>query len=170
MKATDIRHRLRELLQRKTVASERHRHAMALTLGLSDTEAVALAYLARNGSLTPSELGHALSMTSGGVTALTERLVRNGHITKEYHPTDRRRRVLSPTPETIRAAERCYQPLVSDLDRVAAGLSRRDLEVVGRFLEEIVALSERHAEELVTARQESDEPRFVRPPAPGLWA
>jgi DNA-binding MarR family transcriptional regulator len=169
MKATKL-DLLRDVLHRKTLASERHRRAMALILGLRDTEATALAYLARNGSLTPGELGQALGMTSGGVTALTERLVRNGHITKESHPTDGRRKVLSATPDTIRAAEECFQPLVHDIDVIASRLSASEMQIIGRFLEEIVAVSERHADELTATVRDRVEPRFTRPPVPGMWA
>lgn len=162
--------RLRDLFHRKALASERHRSAMARILGLSDTEAAALAYLARRGHLTPGQLGEALGMTSGGVTALTQRLVADGHITKEPHPTDRRSMVLSATPEIIRAAEECFQPLVHDMDRLAARLSEREIETIGRFLEEVAAVSEHHAEQLAASAHEARQAKFAGVPAPGLWA
>lgn len=162
--------RLRDLFHRKALASERHRSAMARILGLSDTEAAALAYLARSGHLTPGQLGDALGMTSGGVTALTQRLVADGHIVKEPHPTDRRSMVLSATPEIIKAAEECFQPLVSDMDRLATRLSEREIETIGRFLDDVVGVSERHAEQLGTSAQEAQQAKFAGMPVPGLWA
>lgn len=162
--------RLRDLFHRKALATERHRSAMARVLGLSDTEAAALAYLARSGHLTPGQLGDALGMTSGGVTALTQRLVGDGHITKEPHPTDRRSMVLAATPEIINAAEACFEPLVADMDRVASRLTDDEIETIGRFLEDVVAISERHAEQLAASAQDASQAKFAGLPAPGLWA
>jgi DNA-binding MarR family transcriptional regulator len=162
--------RLRDLFHRKALASERHRSAMARILNLSDTEAAALAYLARSGHLTPGQLGDALGMTSGGVTALTQRLVADGHIVKEPHPTDRRSMVLSATPDIIRAAEECFEPLVADMDRVASRLSEEEIESIGRFLEDVVNISERHAEQLASSAQEAQQAKFAGMPVPGLWA
>ncbi|MCW3064097.1 MAG: Transcriptional regulator, partial [Solirubrobacterales bacterium] len=80
--------RLRDYQQRKSLASERHRAAMARILGLSDKEVAAILLLARSGHLTPGQLGGLLSLTSGGVTALTQRLERAGHIRRQPHPVD----------------------------------------------------------------------------------
>lgn len=50
----------------KALASRRHRTAVTKQLGISDTEAEALAHLARSAGMLPGQLGEALGMTSGG--------------------------------------------------------------------------------------------------------
>lgn len=167
---TYSRERLRDLFNRKALAGERHRRALARVLDLSDTEATALVYLARSGHLTPGQLGELLSLTSGGVTALTHRLERSGHVTREPHPSDGRSSVLSASPAILRSAEECFAPLVADMDDAAAALSAQERTIVGRFLEDVAALSERHAEELAASAEERERAQPSGAPSPGLWA
>ena len=160
---------LRHLLSRRTLAAERYRGTLARTLGLSDTEAAALAHLASYGQLTPRELGELLGLTSGGTTALVQRLEGAGHLARHPHPRDRRSILLTATPSIVERAEVIYAPLVQELDEVSARLTDEQRSVVGGYLEEIAAASERHAERLdTTARAESTE--VIAAPAPGLWA
>jgi DNA-binding MarR family transcriptional regulator len=158
---------LRELLLRKTLASERHRGAVARMLKMSDTEASALAHLARHGQLTPRQLGDFLGLTSGGTTALVRRLEDAGHVTRRPHPRDKRSIILSPSASVLERAGEVYAPLVDDMDAVSARFSSEEREVIGRYMTEIAHVSERHAESLA-AREQPDH--AVAAPAPSLWA
>jgi DNA-binding MarR family transcriptional regulator len=159
---------IRELLNRKALATSRHRAAVTKRLGLSDAEADALAHLARSGGMTPTELGDLLRMTSGGVTALTQRLERAGHISREPHPRDKRSSILKATPEMIERAQEQYRDLLRDADRITARLSEQERAVLGDYLERLVVLSERHADEALAAL-EAAEDREPHEPVE-LWA
>jgi len=160
---------LRHLFHRKALAGERHRAALARTLRISDTEAAVLAHLASHGQLTPGELGALLGLTSGGTTALLHRLEAAGHLSRHPHPDDGRSILLTASRSILAAAERIYAPLVEDMDEAAARLSAEDRGVVARYLAEIAAVCERHAERLDAAvRAESAD--TVAAPASGLWA
>jgi DNA-binding MarR family transcriptional regulator len=159
--------RIRHLLHRKALATERHRAAVARRLGLSDTEVSALVHLSRHGSLTPSQLGDLLFLTSGGVTALTQRLERAGYVDRAPHPRDKRSTVLSARSGILEEASGLYEPLVSALDWAAAELTDDQRLAVGRFLERIVAISEEKAE--AVAREDEAEPELVGTRAPALW-
>jgi DNA-binding MarR family transcriptional regulator len=160
---------LRELFHRKTLAGERHRGAVARTLKMSDTEASALAHLARHGQLTPRELGELLGLTSGGTTALVHRLEQAGHVTRRPHPRDKRSIILTPSESVLERAGEVYAPLVDEMDAVTARFSREEREVIGRYMSEIARVSERHAETLDNAAREQPD-QAVAAPAPGLWA
>jgi DNA-binding MarR family transcriptional regulator len=160
---------LRQLFHRKALAAERHRAALARRLEISDTEAAALAHLANHGQLTPGELGTLLGLTSGGTTALVQRLEQAGHVARHPNPHDRRSILITATRSILERAGDVYAPLVQELDDVAARLGAGERVVIGRYLSEVVAVSERHAERLdAAARSEPEE--LVAAPAPGLWA
>ena len=162
--------RIRDLLHRKALATERHRAGVARRLGLSDTEVTALAHLARHGSLTPSRLGDLLFLTSGGVTALTRRLERGGYVRREPHPRDKRSTVISAEPSILEAAEELFAPLVAALDGASAALTDEQRLLVGRYLEHVVALSEQQADAVAREPDELDASReLAGAPAPGLW-
>jgi DNA-binding MarR family transcriptional regulator len=157
---------LRHLLHRKALASERHRSALGRSLGITDSEATALAHVVASGQLTPRELARRVGLSSGGVTALVHRLERAGHLVRRPHPRDGRSILLAPSASYLAQAERRYAPLVAEIDRAAARLTEEQRALVAHYLEEVTAISERHAE-----RGESPElDDVVVQPATGLWA
>jgi DNA-binding MarR family transcriptional regulator len=160
---------LRELFHRKTLAGERHRAAVARALGMDDTEAAALAHLAQHGQLTPGQLGELLRLTSGGTTALINRLLESGHIARHPHPRDRRSSLLTASSDVLQRAQELYAPLVTEMDALAGRLPDAQRVAIGRYLAEVAELSERHAR-LVHADAEAEQHAVVAAPAPGLWA
>jgi DNA-binding MarR family transcriptional regulator len=158
---------IRQLLNRRDLASARHRAAMSRRLGLSDSEMLAVAHLAQHGRLSPSALGHLLDLSSGGVTALVQRLESGGHLVRRRHPTDGRSVLVELSPELVRRAEQAFGPLVDDLERAALELSESEHEVVRRFLDRAVALSEDHAKRALS-EPARDEP-LAAAPSPGMW-
>lgn len=159
---------IRDLFQRKAHASSRHRAAVAKQLGLTETEAEALAHLARTGGMTPSQLGEVVGMTSGGVTALIQRLERADRVTRRPHPRDRRSSIIEATPTIVEQVRSHYERLSADSDRLTTRLTEADRETIGRYLEQIVLISERHAEEALAALQADEESGPHEPVE--LWA
>ena len=140
---------------------------MSRRLGLSDSEMLAVAHLAQHGRLSPSALAQLLDLSSGGITALVQRLESAGHLVRRRHPTDRRSVLVELSPELVARAEREFGPLVDDLEHASLELSEGERAVVSRFLERAVALSEDHAHR-VLAEPDRAEP-VAAAPAPGLW-
>lgn len=162
--------RLRDLLHRKALATERHRGGMARRLGLSETEAAALAHLSRHGQLTPGQLGDLLFLTSGGVTALVQRLERAGHIERQPHPADKRSTILTASAEILSAAREAYEPLVSRIDEIASELTPEERYTIGRFLERVVAVSEEEADNAIRSVDDQPSDGMRGLPEPGLWS
>jgi DNA-binding MarR family transcriptional regulator len=158
---------IRDYLNRKALAAARHRSALARTLGLNETEMEAVVHLGRAGQLTPTQLGALLNLTSGGVTALVQRLERAGHLCRDPHPFDRRSTLLRLSPSILERAEEAFAPLVGAIDRITADLDDHDRRVIGRFLEQVASVNEQHAERLTAS---ADESELVGAPSPGLWA
>src|ERR1700741_3047563 len=94
-----IAEEIRESLDRTDLAATRQRAALAKLLGLTDNDVLAVQYLARGGQLTASRLGELLRLSSGGATALVQRLERAGCIVRTPNPRDRRSTLLRLTPE-----------------------------------------------------------------------
>jgi DNA-binding MarR family transcriptional regulator len=158
---------IRQLLNRRDLASARHRAAMSRRLRLSDSEMLAVAHLAQHGRLSPSTLGELLGLSSGGVTALVQRLEGAGHLVRRRHPTDGRSVLVELSDELVERAERAFGPLVEDLERASLELSEGERQVVRRFLDRAVALSEDHARRELRASGRAEAVAAV--PAPGLW-
>jgi DNA-binding MarR family transcriptional regulator len=140
---------IRRLLHRRLLASNRHRAAVGQRLGLRPSELAALGHLAEHGALTPSELRSQLVLTSGGVTALLQRLERDGHVQRTPHPSDGRSCLLRAGPGIVQRAARMSAPLVVVLDAEIEALSAADRRVVSAFLTRVVAATEREADALL---------------------
>src|SRR3712207_1670438 len=83
--------------------------AIARRTGLGLSEMAALEHLQHSdGGLTPTALGRRLSLSSGAITALVDRLERSGHVERRPNPSDRRSSVALPVPEGLeeRSSER----------------------------------------------------------------
>ena len=158
---------IRQLLNRRDLASARHRAAMSRRLGLSESEMLAVAHLAQHGRLSPSALAQLLDLSSGGITALVQRLESAGHLVRRRHPTDRRSVLVELSDELVARAEREFGPLVEDLEQASLELSAEERQVVRRFLDRAVALSEDHAHRAHTAPERAEPVGAA--PAPGLW-
>jgi DNA-binding MarR family transcriptional regulator len=164
---TEHEQTIRQLLNRRELASARHRAAISRQLGLSETGMLAVAHLAQHGQLSPSTLADLLGVSSGGITALVQRLEAGGHIVRRPHPTDGRSVLVELSPALLQRAERAFGPLVSDLDRATGELDDEERRIVRRFLDRVASLSEAHAQrarESAAARSGA-----AAAPSPGLW-
>jgi DNA-binding MarR family transcriptional regulator len=142
---TQPRERLRDALQHVELAGAYQRAARARREGTPQVELAALEHLELRGGLTPGELGHRLGLTSGGVTALTGRLIDAGYVRRERHPSDGRMRILGVTEvggEFLRAH---VQPVVELADAALAGLSDEDTALVADVLDLLASLKDADA-------------------------
>jgi DNA-binding MarR family transcriptional regulator len=155
---------IRRLLYRRDVAVARHRSALARTLGITDVEMQALVHLAEQDALSPSAIGALLDLSSGGATALVQRLEQAGHVTRKPHPSDRRSTLIQLAARTAERLERAESKIVRGLDSVTRHLTEPERIAVSGVLIELVTLSEQL--EVPVRRHESAGPR----PVPGLWA
>jgi DNA-binding MarR family transcriptional regulator len=159
---------MRRLLYRRDVALARHRATLARKLGVTDIEMLALVHLAEQGELAPSALAKLLDLSSGGTTALVQRLERYGHATRKPHPTDRRSTLIYLSPETAERLEETASPHFRALASVAAAFTEPERVAVAHVLTRLAAVSE----ELETVARHTVEPTSdaLTRPVPSLWA
>jgi DNA-binding MarR family transcriptional regulator len=110
-----------ELLHRFGLARDRLTTAICQATHLAPHELRALEYLEAEGPLTQRELGERISLSSGGVTQLVDRLERAGWVYRRPHPGDRRAVLL----ELDRRAANEALPLLEQFHaRLAMAVSR----------------------------------------------
>ena len=108
-------------------AMDRHRNRVAAESGLTGSELRALSRVAEAGSITPKLLAESMEMTTGAVTAISNRLVALQLLTRVAHPHDRRSLLLTLTP----AAEQITQKIYDDFEALIAH-SVRDVSPEGQ--------------------------------------
>lgn len=87
-------------LQRFGLERDRMRAALAGVAGISATGLDALEHLEADGPLTQRQLGERLSLTSGAITMLVDRLEQAGWVRRRPHPSDRRYVLVELSPQT----------------------------------------------------------------------
>lgn len=133
---------LRDLIARLAMAGERYQATVARQLGLSDTEMGAVVCLCRYSEMTPGELRERLALSSGGTTAVIQRLERAGHVERRPNPSDGRSAVISVSSEMRELLTARAAPLVDAVDAVTATLSPQEREAIGAWLDRTVAAVE----------------------------
>ena len=155
---------VRSVLVRNELAATRLRIALGRLLGLVEHDVLAVQHLARAGELTPTQLGRLLDLTSGGATALVQRLERRGFVSRAPHPVDRRSTCLRLTAEIEELHAAALAPLRgrhrgrrrASRERTTRG--DRSLPGPGR------ATVERHADELARRAERNDAAAWSAPP------
>lgn len=160
---------IRLALLRHGLAAAEHRVLLGGLLGLTESEVLAIQHLAGEGRMTPSALGSRLHLTSGGTTALLQRLERAGHIERHPHPNDRRSVLVGISAPTAERASALLAPYVTELDRMTDELSDDERATVERFLAAVADAGRRHAEGL-RARSAGHRSQADVFAAPALWA
>lgn len=130
---------IERLLQAEIAAVLTYTAAVARRMGLGVSEIAALEHLQGAGELTPGQLGGRLSMTSGAVTALVDRLEREGFVERLPNPRDRRSSILRPTAGGTEEAMRHLGPLAVEIQKITNDLSGEERDAVGKFMQSVTA-------------------------------
>lgn len=157
---------LRVLLQRRELAATRLRMATRRHLRLSDIELLALAFMAARPDVTPTRLAAMLELSSGGITALVQRLERDGHLVRRPHRSDRRSCVVELSSASLESGAALLDPLAGDAGKLFAALDEAQQAVVLAFLRDLVAAGERRTSEGANAPDD----REPQPAVPSVWA
>jgi DNA-binding MarR family transcriptional regulator len=168
MKEFLTRGEIRRLLYRRDVALARFRTSLARRLGVTDIEMVALVHLAERGELAPSAVGALLDLSSGGATALVQRLERAGHVMRAPHPSDRRSVLIRLSPATAARLHEADASLDDSLESVSAGLGEAERAAVAGVFTELAALTEELEASLLREAEAAPDP--LNRAVPSLWA
>lgn len=114
--------------------------------GLGVTDMKALDVLVREGPQTAGNLAVALSLTSGAVTGVIDRLERRGMAIRTADPADRRRVVVAADHLALAGGHNVYQAIGSAFADLYAGYTVAELEFLVRHLEASAEITKRQTE------------------------
>ncbi|MDO9398078.1 MAG: MarR family transcriptional regulator [Herbiconiux sp.] len=111
------------------------------SMGMGENDLIAMRYLLRaneNGkSVGPKELAQYLGITSASITVLLDRLEKNGHITRQPSPFDRRALIIVPTVPTDELGAATLVDVRSELIDVVESLTDDEVQTITRFLSDL---------------------------------
>jgi DNA-binding MarR family transcriptional regulator len=115
-------------------------------LGLNKTDQRCLDIISRLGQTTAGELARESGLTTGGVTAVVDRLERDGYVRRVRDSSDRRKVLLEATPESFEKVWAIWGPLKDAWDAQARRFTREQLEFLLRFMREGNEIAAEHIE------------------------
>ena len=125
---------------------DRNRNRVAAETNLTGSELRALARVAEAGSITPKLLAESMEITTGAVTAISNRLVALELVTRVAHPHDRRSLLLVLTPAAEQIAQKVYDDFAALIARAARDVSPDDQVRLGELLASIALAVEADAD------------------------
>ena len=119
------------VLERK-VANEWNSHN---ELGFSKSHIGILDFLANEGPMRPSAIAHRLKVTTGGVTVLTAKLLKNGYIERMQSESDRRTSQISITEEGLEILEQSRRQIDKLADSLFGMLTEDEVDALHTILD-----------------------------------
>ncbi|WP_207383606.1 MarR family winged helix-turn-helix transcriptional regulator [Paenibacillus solani] len=121
----------------RTVLYQQH---VASSLGLYNNDFISIDILQEKGPITAGELSKLTGLTTGSVTALIDRLEKNGYVRRENDPNDRRKVIIVPLYENKEEVSSTYLPLHASMIDLASSYSEEELELITQFLSKASAV------------------------------
>ena len=119
---------------------------VAARLGVNRTDLRCVEILVAQRTASPGELGPALGLTTGGVTAMLIRLERLGYLRRVPHPDDGRKVIVEVTDEALRQVAALYAPITEGGHRLLGTYSDAEVELLTGFLRAVRELYEGNLE------------------------
>jgi MarR family transcriptional regulator, organic hydroperoxide resistance regulator len=126
--------------------------AAAAKYGLGITDMKTLSVLTQEGSATAGRLAQRLSLTTGAVTNVIDRLARRDLVRRAPDPVDRRKVIVVVNHETLASGENVYLSIGAAFEALFATYTIAELEFLARYYEAAIELNRRETEKLGRAR------------------
>ena len=126
------------LVREVLVLNEEMEFIMRRDMDMNETDFQAMQHLMKMMSISPGEMAQLLHLTPAATTTVIDRLVAKGHAKRNPHPTDRRRWVISPSPESVQAAMKNLMPMIIEVDNKARSYDESGQQVIVDFLGSVV--------------------------------
>jgi len=107
---------------------------VAASLGLYNNDYISIDILREKGPITAGELSKLTGLATGSVTALIDRLEKNGYVRRQNDPNDRRKVIIVPLYEHKEDVSNTYIPLHNEMVKLASSYTEEELELITQFL------------------------------------
>src|SRR5438876_108001 len=102
--------------QRASTETALFHQAAAAKLGLGITDTKTISVLLQEGAMTAGQLGRRLSLTSGAVTNVIDRLERRGIVQRASDAKDRRKVIVTVNENKLAAADKVYRSVGKSIE------------------------------------------------------
>lgn len=143
---------LQQLAEAASTETALFQQAAAAQVGLGITDMKTLSLLLRDGPRTAGELGQRLGLTSGSVTTLIDRLERQGLVSRQPHPSDRRKVIVVINADRLAGGGEAYNSMGRAFAQLLAAYTTEQLEFLIQFHQATLDLTRQEIATLAAAQ------------------
>jgi DNA-binding MarR family transcriptional regulator len=129
----------------------------AARYGLGITDMKALGALLREGPMTAGQLARRLSLTTGAVTSVIDRLAQQGLVSRQADAHDRRKVIVVANQARVAAGENVYVAIGEAFSRLHDTLTTEQLEFLVRYHQASIELTQREIARLAGRDEVRDD-------------
>jgi DNA-binding MarR family transcriptional regulator len=144
--------RLYVLGETSSTESALFHQAAAATYGLGITDMKALGALLQEGPMTAGQIAQRLSLTTGAVTSVIDRLERRDIVQRVNDPNDRRKVIVTVNYTTLASGENVYRSIGEAFNKLHATYTTEELEFLVRHYEASIALTQQETAKLARGK------------------
>jgi DNA-binding MarR family transcriptional regulator len=116
-------------------------HAAAAKNGLSITDSKTISALMQEGPMTAGELAKRLSLTTGAVTGVVDRLEGAGFAKRSADPNDRRKVVVNLNAKRLQRLGRTYESMGETFQKVLEQYATEELRFLAQYFKTAIELT-----------------------------
>jgi DNA-binding MarR family transcriptional regulator len=116
-------------------------HAAAAKNGLSITDSKTISALMQEGPMTAGELAKRLSLTTGAVTGVVDRLEGAGFVKRSADPNDRRKVVVNLNAKRLQRLGRTYESMGETFQKVLEQYATEELRFLAQYFKTAIELT-----------------------------
>ncbi len=123
-------------------------HVAAAQYGLGITDMKTLSILMREGPMTAGEIGNRLSLTSGSITTLIDRLERQDLVKRQPHAKDRRKVIVTVNQGKLASGDNVYRSMGEAFARLLGTYTTEQLEFLVQFYQASLEMTKKEIAKL----------------------
>jgi DNA-binding MarR family transcriptional regulator len=131
---------LRARLQQLSVRQQRFQKYLAESLRVDQPGLEAMSKLMSTGPSTPSELARRVGLSTAAMSLVLNRLESAGHISRQRHPSDGRKLVVTASEESSEQAQDRLLPMIEGVEELVGSLNARERATIEVFLDRLIAI------------------------------
>ncbi|HSX43561.1 MAG TPA: MarR family transcriptional regulator [Candidatus Saccharimonadales bacterium] len=140
--------RLLYLGQMQSTETAHFHQVAAAANGVNITDSKALSVLKQEGSMTAGQLAVRLSLTTGAITSVIDRLELDGFVQRGADPDDRRKVVVSFNHQAAHKLSGTYQSMSAAFQELLSGYTDEQLRFLVQFFQASIELSRQETQKL----------------------
>lgn len=151
--------RLQTLGQSFSTENALFQQAAAASYGLSITDMKTLSALLVEGSMTAGQIAQRLSLTTGAVTSVIDRLERQDFVRRSPDANDRRKVIVTINHQRVEMTNNVYLAMGKAFDRLYATYTVEQLEFLAQYQQDAIELTRQEIANLARAVAQRDAKR-----------